>query len=390
MFIPTLLGVDLATYSVATSMYECFGLKSYAFGRHRCGISYFSDLIRCEHDENLLVEEVAKDILLRFAKRQKQPCLLIPTTDWYVDLVLRLYDDLAPAFMIAVPDRDIFYEFSKKERFYSALDTYGIAHPKTKTFIVGEYISSDTYPVIIKPSCSHEVASSHFEGQKKVYIAENEESFRAILALLLRHQKGKRYLIQPYLKTKQSFVLTIFAQKNHGVRGAALAEVALEEIGDTSRGNYSALLLRPIDDMARKLITFCDAIGYDGIVNFDIIRTDEGDFVLDMNMRVGRSVDHLRGAGFKVADFLFKSQNRSLPYPEKYISVPVYWRTIADKKVLELCPSHLKEEIKEKIRHGFATSPYTPYARHPSPIERMYHTIHMARATKATARAYKR
>ena len=390
MFVPTLLGVDLASYSVATSMYECFGLKSYAFGRHRCGISYYSDLIRCEHDENLLSADVAKNVLLDFAKKQKHPCLLIPTTDWYVDLALRLYQDLSKSFMIAVPDRDIFYEFSRKERFYSALDTYGIAHPETKTFVVGEYISADSYPVIIKPSCSHEMALSHFEGQKKVYIAEDEEAFRGVLALLLRHQKGKRYLIQPYMSAKQSFVLTILAQREHGVRGAALAEVVLEEIGDTSRGNYAALLLRSLDDTARKLIAFCDAIGYDGIVNFDIIRTNEGDFVLDMNMRVGRSIDHLRGAGFKVADFLFKSQNRYHPYPEKFVSVPVYWRTIRDRKVLELCPSHLREEIKEKIRHGFATSPYTPFARHPSPLERIYHTVHMVRATKTTARTYRR
>ncbi len=390
MFVPTLLGVDLASYSVATSMFECFGLKSYAFGRYRCGISFYSDLIKCESHPKLLESEVARKILLSFAEKQKKPCLLIPTTDWYVDLALRLRSDLSPTFMMATPEPTLFYEFSRKEKFYQALDAYGLAHPKTTVFTVGDYISCDEFPVIIKPSCSFDMTERAFDGQKKVYVIENSEEFHKTLALLLTHHKGLTYLLQPYLKAKQSFVLTVLAQKEFGVRSAAFAEVALEEIGDSARGNYCALLVREMNEVARKLIAFCEGIGYDGIVNFDIIRTEEGDFVLDMNMRVGRSVDYLRGAGFRVADFLLKSQNRYTPYPKQFASVPIYWRTVRDRQVLKLCQDGLKEEIKEKIRCGFSSSPYDIHARFSSPREKIYQTIHLARATKATALSYKK
>ena len=40
--VPVILGQDLGAYSVAKAFYEAFGVKSYAFGRYRCGISDFS------------------------------------------------------------------------------------------------------------------------------------------------------------------------------------------------------------------------------------------------------------------------------------------------------------------------------------------------------------
>ena len=390
MLVPTLLGVDLASYSVATSMYECFGLKSHAFGRYRCGISYFCDLIHTHHHPDLLRPEVARELLLSFAARQDKPCLLIPTTDWYVDLALKLRAELSEAFMLALPEPSHFYELAHKENLYLALDTYGIAHPKTKVFRVGESVEWSTFPAIVKPSCSYEAERCHFAGQRKVYIVENREGLDSVLALLLLYHRGLSYLLQPYMKAERSYVLTVLSQRNFGVRAAVLAEVAVEEIGDTSRGNYCALLVRELNETARRLIAFCDSIGYEGIVNFDIIRTEFGDMVLDMNMRVGRSVDYLRGAGHRVGDFLYKSQNRYNPYPERFACAKVLWRSVRDRELLKLSPPRLRGEIREKLRCGFVCSPYDRGVRRHSPVEWLYQSVHLARATRATALAYKR
>ena len=390
MFVPTLLGVDLTAYSVATSIFECFGLKSYAFGRYRCGISYYSGLLDTYENPRLLETDVAKTLLLSFAKEQKNPCLLVPTTDWYVDLALRLAPYLPPTFMVAAPQREQFYGLSRKEGFYSALDSFGISHPQTELFTVGECITVKDFPVIIKPSCSFDMIKRPFAGQKKIYIVEGPEELERVLALLLLYHKGMRYLIQPYLKARRSFVLTVFSQKEFGVRCASLAEVALEEIGDSARGNYCALLVRDLTDTAGRLIDFCNQIGYEGIANFDIIETEMGEFVLDMNMRVGRSVDYLRGAGFRVADFLLKSQNRSYPYPMKFSYVPVFWRSVSDKEILRNCPERLKGEIRDRIRRGFATSPYDTGMRRIPLREKSYHLIHLLRASRATSLAYRK
>ena len=192
------------------------------------------------------------------------------------------------------------------------------------------------------------------------------------------------------MKAERSYVLTVMSQRNFGVRAAVLAEVAVEEIGDTSRGNYCALLVRELNETARRLIAFCDSIGYEGIVNFDIIRTKFGDMVLDMNMRVGRSVDYLRGAGHRVGDFLYKSQNRYNPYPERFACAKVLWRSVRDRELLKLSPPRLRGEIREKLRCGFACSPYDRGVRRHSPMEWLYQSVHLARATRATALAYKR
>ena len=138
MFNPVLLGVDLASYSVATSMYECFGQKSFAFGRYRCGISYYSDIIKCIHNPRLLEKDIAKTLLLSFQKEHNTSCLVVPTTDWYVDLLFKVQSDLPPLFILALPDKTHFYNYSQKEKFYQALDACNIPHPETKVFLAGE------------------------------------------------------------------------------------------------------------------------------------------------------------------------------------------------------------------------------------------------------------
>ncbi len=390
MFIPTLLGVDLASYSLATSMHECFGIKSHAFGRYRCGVSFYSSIMKTHTHENLLDEGVAKDVLISFAKMQTKPCILIPTTDWYVDLAVRLRESLSPYYKIAIPEPSLFFDLSNKESFYRILDTYGINHPETLAFFIGEKPLWNTFPCVLKPASSIEAQRRAFSGQKKVYVINNAEELATTLGTLTFHQKGMRYLLQPYLLAERSYVLTVFSQKNFGCRVASLAEVAVEEVGDSARGNYSALLVRELNETARQIISFCDAIGYEGVANFDIIRHKNEDYILEMNLRVGRSSDYLRAAGHSVADFLFKSQNCASAYPEKFLSVPIYWRCIYDREVLLLAREDLRDEIKEKLKCGFSSSPYDYRAHFFHPLEWLYRNVHMHRASRATALAYRK
>lgn len=389
MFVPVLLGLDLAALSVATSVHECFGIKSHAFGRYRCGISFFSSIMKTHTIPDLLDENTARDALVDFAKKQKKPCLLIPTTDWYLDLVQTLQGELSPYYKMVIPEKGLYRQLSDKERFYTLLDSFHLPHPKTDAFSIGERPPWDIYPCVLKPSSSVEAQKRAFEGQKKVYIIDNREQLEQTLDLLNKHQAGMRYLLQPYINAEKSFVLSVFCQENFGTRHASLAEVAVEERGDSSRGNYCALLVRELNETARKLIAFCDSIGYEGVANFDIIRREGKDYILEMNPRMGRSSDYLRGAGHSVADFIFKSQNRSIAYPEGFSSVPIYWRCIQDREVLALSPKELHDTIRERIRMNFAFSPFSYGKNVLHPLESLYRFLHVLRRSRV-ARAEQR
>ena len=383
MFIPTLLGLDLSALSVATSVHECFGVRSHAFGRYRCGVSFYSPIIKTHEVEDLLDPESARKALVAFAKKQKKPCFLIPTTDWYLDLAVGLKSELSPYYAMLIPDKDLYRQISDKESFYALLDVFRIPHPKTLPFCIGELPAWESFPCVLKPSSSVEAQKRSFRGQKKIYVIESREHLHRVLVKLCIHQKGMRYLLQPYINAEKSFVLSVFCQQNFGTRRACLAQVAVEERGDSSRGNYSALLVRELDDISRRLIAFCDSIGYEGIANFDIIHSEGEDFVLEMNPRMGRSSDYLRGAGHSVADFLFKCQNRTIAYPQSFESVPILWRCIRDKEVLALCKEELKGEIREKIKSGFAFSPFDYGKRFAHPIQSVYRFVHLKRRSRA-------
>lgn len=383
MFVPTLLGLDLAALSVATSMHECFRIKSHAFGRYRCGISYYSSIMKTYTEPNLLEPHVACEVLVDFAKKQNKPCLLVPTSDWYLDLAVRLRGELAPYYRLVLPEKKLYRQISDKESFYSLLDSYGIKHPKTYPFLIGAKPEWDEFPCVLKPSSSVEAQKRAFASQKKVYIIKNREELSRTLDELRLYQSGMRYLLQPYIDAEKSYVLSVFCQERFGTRRAALAEVVVEEHGASSRGNYSALLVRDLNEISRKLIAFCDSIGYEGIANFDIISREGTDYVLEMNPRMGRSSDYLRGAGHSVADFLFKSQNRSIPYPEGFASVPIYWRCIRDKEVLALADESLCGEIRRKLKMNFSFSPFSYGRTVWHPLQSLYRMVHLARRGRA-------
>ena len=83
-----------------------------------------------------------------------------------------------------------------------------------------------------------------------------------------------------------------------------------------------------------------------------------------------------------MADFLFKSQNRSIAYPKAFASVPIYWRCIQDKEVLEQADATVRREIREKIKTNFAFSPFTYHRGRLHPVEALYRKIHLARRSR--------
>ena len=117
-------------------------------------------------------------------------------------------------------------------------------------------------------------------------------------------------ILQEKIEGAVDRVLTTFSDSRKRVTRAVYGEVILEECGKTSQGNHSAIVSLPLDDVSFRLVDFLNEIGYEGFANFDILVNKNGKYVLEINLRQGRSCDYLRGAGVNIAELLVENKKR--------------------------------------------------------------------------------
>lgn len=384
--LPVLLGQDLNAYGVAVSMHEAFGLCSLALGRYRCGICSTSSIVSCEVVPALSSGRVALDALGRIADRYRErELLLVPCNDPYLAFVEEHRETLAERYRFVIPPRELYETVCDKYAFYSLLDRYGIPYPNTELF---EPDTSPTIapPWVLKPSDSVDYYSHPFDGMRKVYFPKSLPEAQTIARTIRSSGYRGKLLLQEFIVRDRAFVLTVMAERERGVRVASLAEVVVEECAPGARGNYCALLVRPLNDFAKRLIAFCNAVGYHGIANFDILEREGRLYCLEMNPRQGRSSDYLRGAGHSVGAFL-QAVARGEPYPVRMRSTPIYWHAVPHRTVRALASPRLVEECDARVREGFDFSPFrydADYRFHP--LRRAYVHIHAHRRGKALYR----
>ena len=380
--LPILLGQDLNAYGVAVSMHETFGLRPVALGRYRCGICATSSVVSCEVEPALHNDEAALDALFRIADRYRErELLLVPCNDPYLAFMEANRETLAERYRFVIPTREQYRAIRDKHSFYALLDRYEIPYPKTELF---EPDMTPTLPApwVLKASDSVTYYAHPFDGMKKVYFPKSLTEARQIARTIRSSGYRGGLLLQEYIKRDRAFVLTVMAEKGHGVRAASLAEVVLEERAPGARGNYCALLVRPLNDFAKRLVGLCNAIDYHGVANFDILEREGKPYCLEMNPRQGRSSDYLRGAGHSLGAFL-QAAARGETYPERMRSTPIYWHAVPHRTVRALASDAHVRECDRCVREGFDFSPFryeADYRLHP--LRRAYLLVHAHRRGK--------
>ena len=333
--IPVLLGADLGAYSMAVSFAECGIRPSFAFARDKLAISSTSSIIRSRVVRELDECNTAVPALIEFARESKgERLILVPCADWYVEMLQYARDTLSGHYFFMIPPFEVWRAVSDKASFYYVLDTYKIPHPKTEIFDIeikdlqkrGEVLKP---PFVVKPSDSSEYYRHKFEGMKKVYFAHSLSEAEAIMRKIYSNGYGGKMLLQELIGSgkARASVLTVFIGSDGRVKRAVLGDVALEETSPTARGNYSAIITRPLDAISYKLINMLEGIGYRGFANFDILHDDTESYCLELNPRQGRSFDYTRGAKMEAAQLLV---NEMLSTPSSEIlSYPEYlWRAV--------------------------------------------------------------
>ncbi len=389
---PVLLGGDLNAYSVALAFREAFGVTSHAFVRYRCGATENSKFIKTHVCSGIDNVSVALPELLNFAKEHSDGELfLIPCSDSYVEMLERARVSLSESYSFCLPDLRHFKLFSDKCGFAQTVRRFGIAHPEYVSFEKGEIITYEKlikipHPAVVKPSSSTEYFKHPFPSMKKVYFTSTEEESENVIEKIFSSGYSKSVILQKRIGTdNKNRVLTTFSDRSGRVVMAALGDVILEEVGKTSFGNHSAIITAPINKTAKKIIRFLNKIEYRGFANFDIMQDGNEEFVLEMNLRQGRSCDYLRGAGINIAELIVKDCRGEKINPE-FSEKEIYWHYPPNKTVMSFASLENARRAESLVREG---DEYTPYNNiHEGIIRGVYAKIHNFRLGRTIGRDF--
>ena len=328
---PVLLGADLCAYSVARAFHEYTGVVSHAFGRYRCGITGFSKILKTHVCAGLLDIKTAAPALFDFAVKNKEKRLIIiPCSDLYTEIAAEICERFRDYYTAVLPRRDLRHLLKDKITFYNFLTEYGIPFPKTKSVTYAERkggAENFEYPAVLKPADSaHYWKYCKFSGMRKVYFPKTEYDAAEIIEKIYASGYRGKIAIQELIgdKNPENSVLTVFCQSGKAVR-AVYGRVILEEVGITSHGNHAAIITAPLTALSKKLIKMLEALDYNGFANFDIISDGKSEYVLEINLRQGRSCDYMRAAGVNIAELLTKTVLGEKIEPS-FNNGKVYWR----------------------------------------------------------------
>ena len=367
--VPVLLGGDLNAYSMAMSFARECGAVSEVFARDKLAMTELSSFINLHVVKNLDDCNVAVPVLTDFAKANKEKRLiLIPCADWYVEMLEYARDILSEYFYFHIPSFEIWKTVSNKASFTALLDKYSISHPKTEIFDekftdFQKRGAKMRPPFVLKPADSSEYWRNAFSGMKKVYFPASLGEALQIGKRIYSSGYSDKLILQEYVgeaggKSAESSVLTVYSNKDGKAVRAVLGDVLLEELGPTARGNYSAIVTRPLDDMAYKLIDLLDGIGYNGVANFDILRSDGKSYCLELNARQGRSFDYIRCAGVSLSKLLL-SDMRAEKTEESFSYDEGVWRSVGKRTLIRYAGNKgLLKKALSLEKNGFFATPY--------------------------------
>ncbi len=123
-------------------------------------------------------EEQLKNELLELSKRENRPGVLIPTSDKYIEFVVRHEGDLSGSYRFQQSYRDGSYErIVDKSSFARLCAEHQVPHPLTLTLHSSELGQGEDklrFPFILKPTFIH-LVRDHMSGQKVLIVRNREE-----------------------------------------------------------------------------------------------------------------------------------------------------------------------------------------------------------------------
>lgn len=364
LFQPVLLGSDINVYGMARSFHEAYGISSVAIGKGilpPCTASKIVSVAVVEPD--LEDDAVFVKTLLDFARRYEgsgKKLLLVPCGDNYIKLLVRNQEKLRGTYQFACMSEELLMRLSIKESFYQVCTEHGFAFPKTTACTAENYRDISLpfdFPVIIKPSNSVAYWNAHFPHKKKVFVAQNQEEFDAILAAIYGSSYQDHLILQEYIPgdDSQMRVMNAYCGTDGKVKLMALGHALLEEHSPEGIGSYAAIIPTVDEELNQRMKAFLEGIGYVGFANFDMkLDPRDGQYKLfEMNLRQGRSSFFVTAAGCNLARWLVEDVIEHREQPLTVAKEEVLWTIIPTRIIFRYVRDEaLKDKARQLIRQG--------------------------------------
>ncbi len=332
--LPVLLGGDLNCYGLGRSFYEGLGVPVQAFAKEELGPVRHSRFVSCRAVPNLGNDATCLEILHEFARETGEiPRILLPCTDEYARFLITHKGELSE-YITPVPPRAVL-SLMDKSSFYRVCGRAGVLYPRTVALShvptwgeVREMGMALGYPYIIKPAVSDAYWHHPFPGMRKVYTVEAAGEAKEILARIFGAGYTGDVLCQTYIDG-DAYTLTLYFDKDGRPVLTAAARILLEEMTPGGQGNYAACVSVPPPPVVGKLARLLAGLSYRGFANFDMRRGKDGRFyVLEVNLRPGRSNYFLTAAGVNPAHLLYRDLIGGERLAPRTAKKPVLFHTV--------------------------------------------------------------
>jgi D-aspartate ligase len=388
--IPVLLGADLNCYSVARAFAEEYGVRSHAFGKYPLGETSHSKIVDFTSVEGLEKSDILCRTLLSFAdSHPKDELYLLGCTDEYAKVISENKGILGERYFCPCPSSHIMESVISKANFYELCGKYGIPHPKTKIINNEQELPLISnlglpYPIIIKPSSSVEYWRTPFDGMKKVYVVKDEEEARSIINKIYSSGYQNSIILQDLVPGGEdaTYVLTAYSDKNANVRMLCMGHVLLGEHTPKGLGNHVAIITEFHSEVAERLASFLQNIGYTGFANFDIMYDKrDGSFrVLELNPRQGRSNYYVTASGANIARLVVDDNRNTLEREKIICKEEFFWHTVPKSIIYDyIMDKELEHMVRSLVSRGKSATTLFYAEDIKNPLRLAYVLFHNAR-----------
>lgn len=319
-FVPLILGTGLGAYNVARCLHEAYGVRSIALGRARLPETRGSSIIDVAVVDTLgTADGVVAAIGKAAGKLGDRPILLIPTIEFYTNVLAERAADLPARCVLFGVNPDASAKLLDKADFYSTCAAHGLDFP---AYVVQEgdeppaaselETAGIDYPLILKPSNTDVYPRVSFAGKKKVYLLHSRAELAQTIALIRRGGYTEPLIVQRYISGNET-VMTVantYSSSEGHVAAAVIAQVALTDRHPERVGNNNALIPRPAPDLAERLRSFLDALGYEGFANADFLYDPQTGryLILELNLRLGATAFYTMAAGINLVRLMVEDR----------------------------------------------------------------------------------
>jgi len=387
-FHPVIVGSDIGVYALTRSFHEAYGLRTTVVAFAEPGPIAHSQLIDAVLSgtaPDQIVATLQRVAAGRRAAGHDEPLLLQSNMDWVVRVLVHHRGELqAAGYVLPYAGTELIDRICDKAEFSAVCAELGIPTPATVIQDFADAADGDwtpapvdfDYPVIAKPASSADYHDVTFAGKKKIYeIASPEELARLWDSLRGAGFRG-RFLVQDMIPgdDTQMRSVTTYSDTSGRVTLRCSAHVLLEERTPAARGNPSAMIVEPVEEILDAAQRLCEHVGWHGFANFDV-KLDPRDGVFkffEQNPRIGRNNYYLTAGGQNptevLVDDVIHGKRRDLVTARREVLYCVVPHRLLRHYVLD---DGLRARVVGLMRTGRTVHPLR-YAADASPRRRLY------------------